>query len=183
MPVDVVELVVAAVAVHPGGAVGLPDVVDSPREEDRSVDVVVAVVAAVVSLAVADAVVSHPVDEVDTKRIPDRFTFTTKTPGRAVFPCRGMTLDVMDTNRYHEHSTAFGSSMGFLVHVEHGAVLENALEHCTDDSHFKLNRNFKTRKPYTFVVLIRRSEDYTNSNLKLEPAFSLTTHRSVLDGH
>lgn len=33
--------------------------------------------------------------------------------------------------------------MGFLVHVEHGAVLENALEHCTDDSHFKLNRNFK----------------------------------------
>lgn len=51
-----------------------------------------------------------------------------KTPGRAVFPSRGIALDITDTNGYHEHSTAFGSSMGFLVHVEHGAMLEKALE-------------------------------------------------------
>jgi hypothetical protein len=93
---------------------------------------VAASVAAVASRVVedaVDAVASPPVGEADTKRNPDRFTFAIKTPGRAVFPSRGMTLDITDTNGYHEHSTAFGSSMGFLVHVEHGAMLEKALEH------------------------------------------------------
>lgn len=127
---DVVELVVAVAVVRQGGVVALPDVVDlSAVAVDLSVAVVVAAVASLVEVVVVD---SHPVDagEVDTKRLPERFTFTTKTPGRADFPCRGMTLDITDTNRYHEHSTAFGSSMGFLVHVEHGAMLEKALEHC-----------------------------------------------------
>jgi hypothetical protein len=88
--VDVVELVAAAVVEHQEDAVDLPDVVASLREADRSaVDrsavVAVDVVEAVVSPEVVAGVVSLPVDEVDTKRTPDRFPFTTKTPGRAVF--------------------------------------------------------------------------------------------------
>ena len=148
------ELVVAAVAVHQEGAVDPLDVVASHREEDRLVVVVVDVVVAVASRVVVDEVASPLVGEVDTKRTPDRFTSTMKTPGRAVFPCHGMILDITDTNRYHEHSTAFGSSMGFLVHVEYGAVLENALEHCTDDGHFKFNRNFKNTQRVSLTILI-----------------------------
>lgn len=121
-----VELVVAAAVAHPEGVVVLLAVVAAVVRS--AVDAVAAVASRVVEDAV-DAVASPPVGEADTKRIPDRFTFAMKTPGRAVFPSRGMTLDITDTNGYHEHSTAFGSSMGFLVHVEHGAILEKALEH------------------------------------------------------
>jgi hypothetical protein len=139
--VAAVEPVADAAVVHQGDVVDLLDVAASLHEEDRSAAVVVAVVAAVVSPEAVVVVDSLLVGEVDTKRIPDRFTFTTNSPGRAVFPCRSISLELTNTNRYHEHSTAFGSSMGFLVHVEHGAVLENAQEHCVrkNSSHFMFN--------------------------------------------
>lgn len=73
------ELVVAADAVHQGGAVVPQDAVDlSADVAVASVAAVVVVVASLVaaaaaSLVVVDAVASPPVGEVDTKRILDRF--------------------------------------------------------------------------------------------------------------